>query len=127
MRYLILSDIHANLIALEAVLDAAKGRWQKVACLGDLGGYGPDPNGVVERIRALGAITIRGNHDKVASGIVDAEDFNPTARDAALWTREQLRPKNRKYLAELSKGPVIVDGFTMCHGAYHDEDEYVFS
>jgi predicted phosphodiesterase len=127
MRYLILSDVHANLIALEAVLDAAKGRWQKVACLGDLVGYGPDPNEVVERIRALGAITIRGNHDKVASGIVDAEDVNPMARDAALWTREKLRPKNREFLAELSKGPVIVDGFTMWHGAYHDEDEYVFS
>lgn len=127
MRYLILSDIHANLTALEAVLDAAKGRWQKAACLGDLVGYGPDPNEVVDRIRALGAVTIRGNHDKVASGIVDAEDFNPIARDAALWTREQLQPKNREYLASLSKGPAIVDGFAILHGAFHDEDEYVFS
>ena len=68
MRYLILSDIHANLTALDAVLVASKGRWGKAVCLGDIIGYGPDPNEVIDRIRSLGIVAIRGNHDKGASG-----------------------------------------------------------
>ena len=69
MRYLILSDIHANLTALDTALKAAQGRWDAAACLGDLVGYGPQPNEVIERVRSLGAVTIRGNHDKVVSGL----------------------------------------------------------
>ena len=126
MRYLILSDIHANLTALDAALEAAKGRWQKVLCLGDLIGYGPQPNEVVERVRSIAAVTIRGNHDKAATGLVDAEDFNPLARSAALWTRERLSPENFKYLQNLPAGPVTINGFSIIHGALHDEDEYVF-
>ena len=127
MRYLKLSEIHANLTALETVLDAAKGRWQKAVCLGDLVGYGPDPNEVIDRVRALPAVTIRGNHDKAIAGLEDADEFNPVARNAVLWTREQLRPENRQYLLDLPKGPVTVDGFSIVHGAVHDEDEYVLS
>jgi len=127
MRYLILSDIHANLTALDTVLDVAKGRWQKAVCLGDLVGYGPDPNEVIDRVRALPAVTIRGNHDKAIAGLEDADEFNPVARNAVLWTREQLRPENRQYLLDLPKGPVTVDGFSIVHGAVHDEDEYVLS
>src|SRR5712692_3752891 len=66
MRYLILSDLHANSTALEAALSAVAGRWEGVVCLGDVVGYGPDPNEVVDRVRALQAKTIRGNHDKAA-------------------------------------------------------------
>jgi predicted phosphodiesterase len=127
MRYLILSDIHANLTALETVLDVAKGRWEKAVCLGDLVGYGPDPNEVIDRIRSLPAVTIRGNHDKAISGLADADEFNPVARNAVLWTRAQLRPENREYLENLPKGPLTVDGFSIVHGAVHDEDEYVLS
>jgi predicted phosphodiesterase len=127
MRYLILSDIHSNMTALEAVLAAANGRWEKSVCLGDLVGYGPDPNEVIDRIRSLGAVTIRGNHDKAVSSIVDADEFNPVARSAVLWTREQLRPENRDYLEKLPRGPVPVDSFSIFHGSLHDEDEYVFS
>ena len=126
MRYLILSDIHANLTALDAALTAANGRWESAACLGDLVGYGPQPNEVIERIRSLGAVTIRGNHDKAVSGIVDAEDFNPLARSATLWTREQIHPANLEYLEMLPKGPLTINGFSILHGALHDEDEYVF-
>jgi predicted phosphodiesterase len=126
MRYLILSDIHANLTALDAALTAANGRWESAACLGDLVGYGPQPNEVIERIRSLGAVTIRGNHDKAVSGIVDAEDFNPLARSATLWTREQIHPANLEYLETLPKGPLTINGFSILHGARHDEDEYVF-
>jgi predicted phosphodiesterase len=127
MRYLILSDIHANLTAMDASLEAAKGRWEKVVCLGDVVGYGPDPNEVIDKIRALDAVTIRGNHDKAGSGLADADDFNPVARSVALWTREQLSPGNREWLVNLPVGPVAVDGFTIVHGASRDEDEYVFA
>ena len=127
MRYLILSDIHANLTALDTVLSVAKGRWEKAVCLGDLVGYGPDPNEVIDRVRALPAVTIRGNHDKAIAGIEDADEFNPIARNAVLWTRSQLRAENREYLENLPMGPLTVDGFSIVHGAVHDEDEYVLS
>jgi len=127
MRYLIFSDIHANLTALDASLAAAQGRWEKAVCLGDVVGYGPDPNEVIDRIRELGAVTIRGNHDKASSGIADAEDFNPIARAAALWTRNQLRPENQDWLEKLPQGPMAVDAFHIVHGAVHDEDEYLLA
>jgi predicted phosphodiesterase len=127
MRYLILSDIHANATALDAALEAAKGKWEKALCLGDVVGYGPDPNEVVDRIRELGAVTIRGNHDKAGSGLANADDFNPVARAVALWTREKLRPENREYLEKLPIGPMTVNDFSLVHGAFRDEDEYVFA
>jgi predicted phosphodiesterase len=127
MRYLILSDIHANLTALDAALAAAKGHWGKAICLGDIVGYGPDPNEVIDRIREIDALTIRGNHDKAGSGIANADDFNPVARSVALWTRSQLRPENREYLEKLPTGPVTINGFSLVHGAFRDEDEYVFA
>lgn len=127
MRYLILSDIHANLTALEAALAASEGRWDKAVCLGDLVGYGPDPNEVTEKIRQLSATTIRGNHDKASCGIGNAEDFNPVAKKAAVWTQEQLKPENLEFLKKLPAGPVEVDGISLIHGALRDEDEYVFA
>ncbi|MGA8224550.1 MAG: metallophosphoesterase family protein [Candidatus Acidiferrales bacterium] len=127
MRYLVLSDIHANATALDAALNAAKGQWEKALCLGDVVGYGPDPNEVIDRIRELGAVTIRGNHDKAGSGLANANDFNPVARAVALWTREKLRPENREYLEKLPTGPMTVNGFSLVHGAFRDEDEYVFA
>lgn len=125
MRFLILSDIHANLTALQASLSESEGKWDRAICLGDIVGYGPDPNEVIDRLRALGAVTIRGNHDKVGSGLTSADDFNPVARAAAMWTREQLRAENREYLESLPLGPLSVDGFSLVHGALRDEDEYV--
>ena len=127
MRYLVLSDIHANFTALEAALSAVEGRWERVICLGDVVGYGPDPNEVIDRVRALQATTIRGNHDKAACGLEDAEDFNPVARTAANWTREHLRADNLAYLHQLPQGPLETDGLALIHGAIHDEDEYVFA
>lgn len=127
MRYLIISDIHSNMTALETVLAAANDKWQEAVCLGDLVGYGPDPNEVIDCVRSLGATTIRGNHDKAVAGEEDVDDFNPVARAAALWTRQQLRPENREYLQKLAKGPKIVDGFSIAHGSVYDEDEYVYA
>ena len=127
MRYLILSDIHSNLTALQTVLASAKGEWEQAVCLGDLVGYGPDPNEVIDAVRSLGAITIRGNHDKAVAGIDDVEDFNPIARAAVMWTRQQLRPENREFLQNLAQGPKTVDGFSIAHGSVYDEDEYVYA
>jgi len=127
MRYLILSDIHSNITALDTALAAAEGRWDAVVCLGDLVGYGPDPNEVVDRIRTLEATTIRGNHDRVCCGLTDAEDFNPVARGAVNWTREQLRPENQQYLEALPPGPMNLNGMVLIHGAVRDEDEYVIA
>ncbi len=127
MRHLVLSDIHANYTALEAALAAVERRWEKVVCLGDVVGYGPDPNEVIDRVRAMGAMTIRGNHDKASCGLADAEDFNPVARTAANWTREHLRAENLTYLQQLPQGPLEADGLALVHGALRDEDEYVFA
>ena len=128
MRYLVLSDIHSNLEALEAVLRAAAShKCDAVLVLGDLVGYGADPNAVVERVRALKPIaSIRGNHDKVASGLDSADDFNPMAKAAATWTREALTKTSLDYLRELPIGPRIVDDLVeICHGSPLDEDLYV--
>jgi predicted phosphodiesterase len=127
MRLLVLSDIHANMTGLDAALAAAVGRWDRAVCLGDVVGYGPDPNEVIDKLRGIGATTIRGNHDKAGSGIDDASDFNPVARTAALWTRETLRPENLDYLLNLPVGPIEIDGMSFVHGALRDEDEYVFT
>ena len=128
MRYLILSDVHGNAAALEAALEQAGAAFDKVVCLGDIVGYGPDPNQVTERIRSLKPVTVvRGNHDKACCGVTNAEDFNAIARTVALWTRQQLAPENLKYLQDLAQGPVSVGGFQIVHGSPLDEDEYLFT
>jgi predicted phosphodiesterase len=127
MRFLVLSDIHANSAARDASLTAGEGRWERVVCLGDVVDYGPDPNEVTDRVRALDPFMIRGNHDKVVAGLADIEDFNPVAQISARWTQQQLRPDNLEYLSQLPPGPASTDGITLVHGSYHDEDEYVFA
>jgi predicted phosphodiesterase len=129
VRYLILSDIHGNLEALDAVLAAAGERgYDQVLVLGDLVGYGADPNAVIERIRSLQPVAvIRGNHDKVAAGVEDADGFNTIARSAVSWTTLALSPENTAYLAELPVGPIAIDDLIeICHGTPFDEDAYVF-
>ena len=127
--YLVLSDIHSNLDALEAVLAAVDGQWDRLLVLGDLVGYGGEPNGVIDRIRALNPVAvIRGNHDKASSGLMDLKDFNPIAGLAALWTRDQLTPENLEWLRSLPQGPVQIPGLPdvqFVHGSPIDEDEYL--
>lgn len=127
MKYLVISDIHANLEALEATFSAS-GTYDHALILGDLVGYGADPNPVVERIRALPSATvIRGNHDKVATGLDDVEGFNYLARQAIEWTATALTPHNRAWLAALPRGPLVVEPLVeICHGAPFDEDTYIF-
>jgi predicted phosphodiesterase len=125
VRYLILSDIHANLEAFEKCMEIAKGRYQELLCLGDLVGYGPDPNAIVDAMQEVATVIIRGNHDKACCGITDAADFNPLARLSAAWTREQLSAKNLAALRHLPQGPVEAAGCELVHGSPRDEDEYV--
>ncbi len=129
MRFLILSDIHANVDAFDAVLAAAAAEdWERALVLGDLVGYGAEPNAVVERVLALDPLAvIRGNHDKAACRLADASDFNHVAKAAAMWTAETLTPENRMYLERLAQGPRSIDEtLEICHGAPFDEDHYVF-
>jgi predicted phosphodiesterase len=129
MRYLILSDIHANREAFSAVLAyVRRKRWDRAVFLGDLVGYGANPNQTIEMLRRLKPlVAIRGNHDKVCSGVEDGEMFNRVALQAALWTRSRLSRQNMRWLRDLPEGPVVVDGaFAISHGTPIDEDAYIF-
>jgi diadenosine tetraphosphatase ApaH/serine/threonine PP2A family protein phosphatase len=129
LRYLIISDIHANMDALEAVLSAFPPEtWDRLVVLGDLVGYGASPNAVIDRVRALDPVAIiRGNHDKASCGIDDASNFNQIARVAAQWTCGTLTPDNREYLRNLPAGPLAIDSrVEICHGSPFDEDHYIF-
>ncbi|OFV99773.1 MAG: hypothetical protein A3F68_03055 [Acidobacteria bacterium RIFCSPLOWO2_12_FULL_54_10] len=126
MRILIISDIHANVEGLQAVLEAAKGEYTQVVCCGDLVGYGPEPNEVADWVRKNAHVVVRGNHDKVAAGIDSANQFNDIAKQAAYWTIEQLSEENKKYLFDLPKGPLeVTSRYGILHGSPLDEDEYI--
>ena len=129
MRILLLSDIHANLEALDACLAAAP-PFDFVANLGDVVGYGACPNEVIERSRSLGKIFVRGNHDKAATGLLELDDFNPMAAAAALWTHAQLTPEHHQWLQGLPQGPRSLEAFPpaqLVHGSPDDEDAYIVS
>jgi predicted phosphodiesterase len=133
MRALVLSDIHANLEALNAVL-AAAGEWDALWNLGDMVGYGASPNQVLEVIRPLSTLTVRGNHDRACSGISSTVHFNPIARTAAAWTFEQLSQENIGWLRNLPMGPLqphdprLGDAqVSLAHGSPLNEDQYILS
>jgi predicted phosphodiesterase len=129
LRILLLSDIHANLEALDACLAVAP-EHDLVVNLGDIVGYGASPNEVTDRSRALGEIFVRGNHDKAVTGLIDLDDFNPMAAAAAIWTRDELTSKNLEWLRTLPHGPVSLPDLPdiqLVHGSPIDEDEYVVS
>lgn len=115
MRYLVLSDIHANLSALDAVLEDA-GEFDFLWCLGDVIGYGPDPNECVARLREFPHISLSGNHDWAALGRIDLRGFNTDARTSAEWTQAQLDPAARAYLQALPPSRVE-SGYTLAHGS----------
>jgi diadenosine tetraphosphatase ApaH/serine/threonine PP2A family protein phosphatase len=126
VRVAVLSDIHANLVALDAVL-AAVGSIDAVWQLGDVVGYGPEPNGVVERLAAIGALGVAGNHDLAALGGPEIDWFNPDAKAAMEWTRGRIDEPTRSWLGGL---PTIREevGMTLVHGSPRDPVwEYVTS
>ncbi len=131
MRYLVLSDVHANLEALEAVLrHARRKRYHRILFLGDAVGYGASPNPVLDWLRSLGAkvTVVRGNHDRVCAGLDTAEYFNRYAREAARWTLDHLTRQNLAYLRSMPVGPTTIeDDLLVCHGSPMDEDAYLFS
>ncbi|MDA0205588.1 MAG: metallophosphoesterase family protein [Acidobacteria bacterium] len=127
MRYLILSDIHSNLEALEAVLTDSAGLYQQVVCLGDIVGYGANPNEVTAWVRQNCEAVIRGNHDRACTGMSDLRFFNPVAKAAAEWTRTKLEPDHLIYLSGLPRGPFDVADCRLVHGSPLDEDTYVIS
>ena len=130
MRALVVSDIHSNAEALRSVMTRVRRKkFDTVICLGDFVGYGAQPNQILDTMRKMHGrkIYIRGNHDRVAAGLDDAETFNHAAKEAALWTRDHLSAPNRRFLRDLPIGPVAHNGVMVCHGSPYDEDEYVFN
>jgi predicted phosphodiesterase len=125
MRYLILSDIHGNREALEAVLNHAQGGYDQILCLGDLVGYGADPNFAVEWARAHVTAIVRGNHDRAVSQDASLDSYRREAHDGMLWTRQNLTADNLDYLSKMPRGPVTHEGFDLVHGSPLDEDTYL--
>lgn len=128
MRLLVLSDVHGNLEALEAVLaDAALHHVDDAVCLGDVVGYSASPREVISRLRTLALrAVVRGNHDRVCAGFTSADTFSPAARTAIAWTRTQLTPEDLQWISSMPHGPVLLQpGILLAHGAPQDEDFYV--
>ena len=115
MRIAVLSDIHSNLVALDAVL-AHLGSVDAIWQLGDVVGYGPDPDGVVARLGEVGAVGVRGNHDAAAVGGSEIEWFNPDARAAIEWTRDRISPPTKAWLQALPERLIETD-YTLVHGS----------
>jgi diadenosine tetraphosphatase ApaH/serine/threonine PP2A family protein phosphatase len=124
MRIAVLSDIHSNIVALDAVLLHA-GDVDAIWHLGDVVGYGPEPDAVVERLGERKATGVRGNHDAAAVGGAEIDWFNAEARAAAEWTREAMSAATRRWLEELPERRTI-DGVLLVHGSPRDPlREYV--
>ncbi|MGI4829433.1 MAG: metallophosphoesterase family protein [Janthinobacterium lividum] len=127
MRALVVSDIHGNLHAFEAVLEAA-GDVDQLWNLGDVVGYGASPNEVVELLRERATVNVRGNHDRVCTGLTSAEGFNPVAAEAAAWTHRTLSAENLAWLRAVPMGPVRASEEAACaHGSPLHEDHYILS
>lgn len=130
MRYLVFSDIHSNCEAFEKFLGQKKLKnVDKILFLGDLVGYGPDPDKAIDLFRQLPHVrSVRGNHDKVIADLESSSLFNPAAAFSAEWSKLKITPANYQFLKKLPKGPQVIDHFiSICHGSTFDEDYYVFS
>jgi diadenosine tetraphosphatase ApaH/serine/threonine PP2A family protein phosphatase len=129
MRVAIVSDVHSNLEALEAVLRHAEsgGPIDAVWCPGDIVGYGPDPSAVLAVLRARPLTAVAGNHDLAACGGMDTGEFNRAAASAASWTAERLSAAERAFLAGLPL-TTIAPPFTLVHGSLREPEwEYLLS
>lgn len=124
----VISDIHSNKEALDAVLSQIDDmRVETIFCLGDLVGYNADPDICVETVMSRSAEVIRGNHDKAVAGFLNLDWFNPGARAAASWTRSTVRPQTLETIRRLREGPREAEDGTilLCHGTPYDEDAYL--
>ncbi len=128
MRYAIISDIHANLEALQVVLDDLDQQdVQQVVCLGDIVGYYANPNECTELCRSRGFLCLRGNHDDAVVGICGIEDFNPVAQKALLWTESNLTSENKEWLRQLPEQALLDSLFLAVHGSPLHPYDYIFS
>ena len=128
MKYGIFSDIHSNLEALNTVLSSFQAEGvEQTLCLGDIVGYGANPKECIERIRSLGGIIIGGNHDWACAGRMETDYFNTYAREAILWTREQLNQEEKDFLRNLEPS-YETDLLTLVHGSldFPEEFHYIF-
>ena len=128
MRYFIFSDVHANLEAFDAVLSAvAEEQVNRIIFLGDIVGYGAQPNEAVDRLKQLNPdAVVRGNHDKVIAGIEDGRGFRDLAYTSAMWSRLHIRPGTSAYLQSMPQGPIgLEQEIQISHGSPHDEDFYI--
>ncbi len=126
MRYLIISDIHGSILAFDAVLEAAPA-YDRVWCLGDVVGYGPNPRECIRRLQELPHRTVAGNHDRAVTDKLNLDEFNADAQEAALWTREQLSAEELDFLAQLPDR-LVIDDFTLVHGSpRHPIWEYILT
>ncbi len=128
MTCALISDIHANKEALDAVLARIDRLGvETIFCLGDLVGYNADPDACVRTVMARASEVIRGNHDKAAAGFLDLDWFNTQARAAALWTRATVSPETLEIVRRLPEGPRMAENGTilLCHGTPYDEDAYL--
>ena len=125
MRYAVLSDIHANLEALQAVLADAAPRTDATLCLGDLVGYGADPVACIEIVAEKAQAIVSGNHEHAVVGLIDLEWFNVHARAAAEWMRERLDDDHRTYLASLPLVAELGDA-TLVHASPDRPDEWEY-
>lgn len=125
MKYAVISDIHSNLEAFLSVLSEIDAIGpEAIICLGDIVGYGADPNACTDIIRERKIPSVMGNHDAAASGVTEPYNFNSAAREAALWTREELTKENRSFLATLPER-IETEHFMAVHGAISDPDKYI--
>jgi predicted phosphodiesterase len=127
--YLIVSDIHSNREALDAVMEDSRKRhpegYEAVLCLGDVVGYGADPTYAIRWAQETPRAIIRGNHDKACSGLDSLEFYNKSAQASAMWTASVLSDEEIDYLRRQPRGPLRFDGFDLVHGSPREEDEYL--
>ncbi len=124
MKFAVFSDIHGNYDALCTTIEAIESLGcDLMICLGDVVGYGAEPNECCEFLRAKGVRTLAGNHDHAAIGLLNLEFFNEYARNAALWTREQLAPENVEWLRN---APFVehYDSFVVTHSTLHSPEQF---
>ncbi len=126
MRYGIVSDIHSNLEAFEAVLDAlSKEKIDKYICVGDIVGYGADPRACIKKVRQLNIVTVLGNHDAGCIGFTDLSYFNKQAKTAVIWTKEILNQSDLEYL-KILRLVIEMGDFALAHGTLDNPEAFYY-
>lgn len=126
MRYAVISDIHSNLEALNAFLEAIESlEADKIICLGDIVGYNPNPNECIDILKQKGVRCVLGNHDSRVAGFEEPTDFNYHAASAVYWTRDVITAENMEFLRQLPRKLLVNNKFAAFHGWLNDTDRYI--